>query len=96
MKKLIFLLMLCFFASNVQSQSRDDWNQPLDSNFYNTYIKYAEFVFEGSIEEFKFEIGKDIFGNSTYYMIQEFVVHKVFKGKLIEKKVSVIQTLENE
>ena len=50
MKKLIFLLMLCFFASNVQSQSRDDWNQPLDSNFYNTYIKYAEFVFEGSIE----------------------------------------------
>ncbi len=81
MKKLFYLLTLYFAVLNCKAQ-RLDWNEDLDSNFYNVYLKPADNIFEATIE--KIEVTTE---GDQYFGIYHLKVHKIFKGVLPSKSI---------
>ena len=76
MKKLNYLLMLCFIAGNVLAQNIIiDRTAP--STFYNDYVKPSNLIFEATIT--KVEIVTE---NERFYRKCFLKVHKSFKGNL--------------
>ncbi len=76
MKKLIFLLMLCFITGNVLAQNIIS-DRAAPTTFYNDYVKPANFIFEATIT--KIEIVTE---NERFYRKCFLKVHKSFKGNL--------------
>ncbi len=91
MKKIIYLLILFFIASNVFAQERNDWNKPLDSNFAQMYLHPADYIFEGTLEEYSVQNIKNV----PFY-VSKIKVTKVFKGQLVITNKIVVYQKTNE
>ena len=86
MKKLFYLFCLILLTNIAYSQI-SDWKKPLDSNFAQMYFHPADYIFEGTLEEYSVQNIKNV----PFY-VSKIKVTKVFKGQLvITNKIVVYQ-----
>jgi len=87
MKKLILLLIISILSlSNLKAQTSEFCNMG-PTNFYNDFVKPANFIFEASIV--KVDIVTE---GERFFKVNHLKVHKVFKGNL--KSYSLIEKYE--
>ena len=86
MKKL-FCLFCLILLTNIVFCQVSDWKKPLDSNFAQMYFHPADYIFEGTLEEYSVQNIKNV----PFY-VSKIKVTKVFKGQLvITNKIVVYQ-----
>ena len=76
MKKLIYLLLLCFTANYVLSQ---ETNKDFDTTFIKNYIEEPDNIYEATVStENPILILQE---NGKFYYKYNIIIHRIFKGK---------------